>query len=296
MTYGSKAKNATAENHNRDQFRAAVRGMVGRTAALQPESNPLEALGKAAAAAGPGGTVALIDSGLQTVAPLDFRQPGLLAADPDTVVAALARDGQLPDLHGRKVVLAGIGYTTEPQTALDENRRSHLIELWQKIVTRAGAESVEPVIAPDTTPSRDGLPTVATVTVPPPGQLDLGCNTDVAFTDNGPVGFRANSTEFADSTAAHGVLAKIARWLAGTPAAHADVVGSIAHYGTDDGNSGLSRSRAERVAAVLVKQGAESDQVVAEGIGWGPFPSKSAPPDDLSDSRNRRVVVRLLCD
>lgn len=55
---------------------------VGRdVAAVEKGADPLTALSRAAAAAGQGGTVVLVDSGLQTVAPLDFSAAELLDAD-----------------------------------------------------------------------------------------------------------------------------------------------------------------------------------------------------------------------
>jgi outer membrane protein OmpA-like peptidoglycan-associated protein len=133
------------------------------------------------------------------------------------------------------------------------------------------------------------------VTVPPPDNLSVGCNTESILSDDGAVGFEKKSTTFRDEAGARRVLAKFATWLRETSGARATVVGSIAHYGQDEGDSGLSRDRAVRVRNVLVTLGARPEQVTARGAGWGPFPDKQAPPDAISDSRNRRVVIRLSC-
>jgi OmpA-OmpF porin, OOP family len=162
MTFSSNAKNPIAARHDRAQFVATVQARVAELAAVEKGADPLTALSRAAAAAGQGGTVVLVDSGLQTVAPLDFSAAKLLDADTDHLVAQLAKAGELPDLHGRRVVLAGIGYTAPPQASLSENQRAHLIELWQKIVTAAGGRPVV-VTAPNTTPSDPGLPKVKKV-------------------------------------------------------------------------------------------------------------------------------------
>ncbi len=237
----------------------------------------------------------LIDSGLQTVAPLDFTKPGLLDESPDTIVARLAEAQLLPNLADRRVVLSGIGYTAEPQTPLDDRRHANLVDLWQKIVARAGAREVVTVATPNTTPSPAGLPEVTKVPVPPIPALEPRCNTQLILPDNGAVGFRPDSTDFRDGAAARQTLAGIGEWLARTPTASAHLVGSVAHHGADRGNAGLSRERALRVRAVLIEQGARAGQITAEGEGWGPFPSKNAAPDPVSDPLNRRVVVRLIC-
>ena len=135
MSFKSDAANPVARADDLNRFKRQARGAVSATRAKEPEANPLQALTLAAASAGPGGTVVLLDSGVQTVAPLDFRVQGLLDADPDAVVKALSNSGYLPDLKGRTVVLAGIGYTAAPQPPLDDRRRANLVHIWEKIVT-----------------------------------------------------------------------------------------------------------------------------------------------------------------
>jgi OmpA-OmpF porin, OOP family len=133
------------------------------------------------------------------------------------------------------------------------------------------------------------------VPVPPPGDLNLGCNTQSTLSDDGPVGFRPDRTDFVDDAAARRALADFATWLARNPMAEGIVTGSTAHYGTNVGKGGLSQARADRVRSLLIDLGARPDQVRAVGIGWGPFPAQTAPPDPISDPRNRRVVIHLIC-
>lgn len=294
VTYDTTGGNDTAREAARRAFVDTVRQRTTDLAAQQPESDPLGALGIAAEAAGPGGTVVLMDSGLQTVAPLDFRRPGLLDADIDDVVEQLAASGSLPPLAGRDVVLTNIGYTAEPQAALSAGQRAHLVELWRQIAVAAGATSTRVIEIPSTTVPRTDLPAVTTVDVPEPRAIALGCGTESILADDGPVGFRQNSTEFADPAAATPVLTGLAGWLRDNPTARVEIVGSIAHYG-DSSPAGLSGARAERVRSVLIDDGVAPAQVAAVGVGWGPFPTSSAPPDPVSDPLNRRVVVKLDC-
>jgi len=294
VTFDYTSGNEQARAAARTAFIGAVRQRTVELAARQPESNPLDALSVAAAAAGPNGTVVLIDSGLQTVAPLDFRDPELFAADADRVVSALDRAGMLPDLQGKKIILAGVGYTAEPQAALSAYQRVHLIELWGRIASAAGAASVQPIGTPSTEPAAAGLPSVSTVPIPDSGVLDLGCDTESILSDDGPVGFQPGSTDFVSDTAARQRLADFATWLTHNPGARGHVAGSIAHYG-DNSSNGLSRDRALRVRDVLVDAGVDPDRVTAAGIGWGPFPTDTAPPDPDSDPLNRRVIITLSC-
>ena len=146
----------------------------------------------------------LIDSGLQTVTPLNFAREQLLNADPDAVVSQLRAAGELPDLQGRTVILDGIGYTAPPQAPLDEDQRNHLVELWQQIAYAAGAKQVQIITTPDTASAGSTRLTVSTVRVPPPNNVSLGCNQQSILSDDGAVGFQPNKTTFRDDAAARG--------------------------------------------------------------------------------------------
>jgi outer membrane protein OmpA-like peptidoglycan-associated protein len=294
VSFTSDAANPVARADDLNRFKLQARGILGATRAKEPEANPLQALVLASHAAGPGGPVVLIDSGLQTVAPLDFRVPGLLDADPDAVARALSDSGYLPDLSGHTVVLAGIGYTATPQSSLDERRRANLVRIWEKIVTAGGA-TVETVTTPNTADAPKNLPAVSPVDVPPTDVIRIACNTDSILSNDGAVGFQPDSTTFVDSARARQALAEFAAFLTRNGDARASLVGTIAHYGTDDGDSGLSRLRAERVREVLVDLGVDGSRITAHGAGWGPFPSKDGPPSPADDQRNRRVVISITC-
>ena len=294
LSFRSDAANPVARADDLNRYKRQARGILGATRAKEPEANPLQALVLASHAAGPGGPVVLIDSGLQTVAPLDFRVPGLLDADPDAVARALSDSGYLPDLSGHTVVLAGIGYTATPQPSLDERRRANLVRIWEKIVTAGGA-TLETVTSPNTADAPENLPTVSPVEVPATDVIKIGCNTSSILSNDGAVGFQPDSTSFVDSARSRQALAEFAAFLTRNSDAQASLVGSIAHYGTDDGDGGLSRLRAQRVREVLVDLGVDGTRITAHGAGWGPFPSKDGPPSPADDQRNRRVVISISC-
>jgi OmpA-OmpF porin, OOP family len=297
--FDSSARNKTGRKDDETNLALTVQGLIGTVRAKAAESNPLLALSLAGDAAGPGGTVLLVDSGLQTVAPLDFvHQKGLFSASPESVADQLQQRGDLPHLDGQHVALVGIGQTYAPQAALSIGQRDHLVDVWRTIALRAGAVDVKTVDTPDTTPPLTGLPPVTLVPVPPDTLVNAGCNQESVFPDDGPVGFVPEQTEFLRPAEAKAQLAKIGAWLAANPQAKATIGGSIAHYGNDDAGdpNGLSTRRADQVAAVLEAFGAQAGQLTANGQGWGPYPSKNAPHDGgTEDQMNRRVVVDTLC-
>src|SRR5205085_1257162 len=69
-------------------------------------------------------TVVVLDSGLSTVALLDFRTPGLIDSDPAELAASLKAARQLPDLAGDDVVFQGLGDTAAPQVELGRPQRA----------------------------------------------------------------------------------------------------------------------------------------------------------------------------
>ncbi len=299
IVYFNNAKNGPAKSQARDSFEATVLDQISRVKADGPESDPLKALAIAGDAAGDGGTVVLLDSGLQTRTPLNFGQSsGLISASPDTVVAALRNEGELPDLGHRRVILAGIGYTAAPQAQPSLGQRGDLIALWYDIATAAGAEEVTVKKQPSVDSPLTGLPEVSRVKLPKVVNVPLRCGGTATLFDSGPVSFIKDSTEFVDNKKATAALTDYARQIVDNPSWTVRVVGNIAHYGRNDAGqvNGLSRGRAERVADVLLGLGVDRERIKAVGGGWGPVPNKTAPPDVESDPLNRRVSITARCN
>jgi len=295
VTFDSNLNNDIARNKAKSDAFSTVSRMARALPAAKQEADVLSALAFAARAAEPGGVVVLVDSGLQTTAPLNFTEPGLLDADAGAIADELGKRNALPDLSDRTVILAGIGYTAAPQQPLDSGRIDHLADIWSTIATRAGAAQVIVSRQPNTDPAPVDVPAVSQVPVPALDNIQLGCNSTSVFTNDSSVGFLADSTTFRDPDKADGVLAKFSDWLHANPSARAVVTGNVAHYGTDEGDGGLSRARAEAVRDALVAGGAPPAQITARGDGWGPLPTKDAPPGAAYDQLNRRVAIELQC-
>ncbi|MGY1696802.1 OmpA family protein [Geodermatophilus sp. SYSU D00814] len=236
-------------------------------------------------------TVVVVDSGLSTAGALDFRQPGLLDTDPETLAADLEAAGHLPDLEGVTVVLQGIGDTFAPQAPLDRPQRVKLIAIWEAIIRAASAADVVVEESPLTQPPAGVLPVVAPVEV-----ADARTCT-VTLTSN-DVRFAADSAEFLDRDAAVEVLAPLARQL-GTPGVSAMLTGTTADVGDMGGQVALSQSRAEAVRSLLAELGAQQDAMAAVGLG-SDFPDYVEDRDangglvEEHAAQNRKVVVQLV--
>lgn len=281
----------TEQNFELDQadFLDRVGELLRAATAQVREVNVLGALSVSAGAAGPGGTVVLIDSGVQTTDPIDLRKDNLPAKRPKAIAGALRRDGLLPDLSERSVILSSLGYTAAPQPALDDRSRAFIVDLWREIAVAAGADDPVVLAEPNTDDAITTNPTVGVVDFPT-GVVKLTCNAVSVLPDNDKVGFVPNQAKFRDAGAARAVLKRFAEFLTTTPDATVEIQGFVAHYGTGD----LSQRRADRVKRELVALGARNP-ITATGMGWGPFPDPKAPPDPRYDQLNRRVTISVNC-
>lgn len=295
-TYASDAGNGIAAEDDRNQFLNGFGEALTSLRAQTPEADVLTALDLAGRSAGGQrpGTVVLVDSGLSTVAPLDFRQRGLLDAPPAETVDALRAANALPALQGVTVVLAGLGDVAAPQTALAPAQRTSLVALWTAVAEAGGAACVAVVDEPRGGDAPSDVPPVSLVDVPPPPTITPGQVT--ALPDDNSVGFQPDTAEFRDRNAARAVLTPFAQFLTESPARRLALTGTSARAGTLPGQIDLSTRRAEAVKALLVELGAPADRISTRGVG-SEFPGyvDDIGPDGRQlpgpASANRTVIV-----
>jgi hypothetical protein len=119
------ANDVARQQSAQDNHRAVLDAVAGARAAT-PETDLLGAISlgrRTISSATAPRTIVVVDSGLSTVAPLDFTRPGLLDADSQEIVTSLNATGALPELAGYTVVLQGLGDVASPQQPLGEARR-----------------------------------------------------------------------------------------------------------------------------------------------------------------------------
>lgn len=295
--FASDAEFPQAVDQDRDTFLADFSAAASGVRATEPEADVLSALATAARAArdgGAAGTVVLVDSGLQTVAPLDFTQPGMLDAAPAEVAGFLAGSGEIPDLSGLTVLLAGIGDTAAPQPPLGVARQAALVDLWTEIARRGGADCVHAASTPRGSDPVTGVPPVSTVEVPPPPSFDPSSR--IVLPDGPTVGFVPGEAVLRNPTAAADVLRPVAEWLAADPQRHARITGTTARYGSMESQIALAFERAETIKQRLVALGADPARIATTGVG-SEFPGYV--PDQAPDggllpgpaARNRSVII-----
>jgi flagellar motor protein MotB len=246
---------------NRETIDAAVEEATART----PESDLLAALTLAAQhpVSAPGLRVVLVrDSGLSTTGVLDFRQPGLLDADPEEVADSLADVGQLPALSGVQVVFQGVGETLPSQPDLDPVRKVQLEAIWDAVLRRAGAVDVVFESPTDQRPPSGELPPVSPVELSAP----LRCEDGVLTVSGGGMAYRPATSELLDPQAAEDLLRPVAERIT-SEGLIAEVFGHYAAVGEENRRRELTEERAQAVANVLIDLGVPVSQLRVQGFG-----------------------------
>lgn len=264
--------------------------------AQAPQADVLSALDIAASEVPPGGNVVLMDSGLQTTAPLDFSS-GLLNDDPQTIADYLKHAGELPpDLRGRRIYFVSLGWTASPQPELGVPDRDKVEQIWADIARDARASCVGFDNSADTQSAVPGRPRVTVVTPPPPPQPPVACAV-IDLGDANHVGFDFDSTTFRDPAGARATLQKLADVMLRTGES-VTLTGSTSSEGSNGYNLRLSRRRAEAVKAMLVQLHVPASRITTFGDG-------SHLPGRVNDRgphgqlligpaiKDRKVVARL---
>jgi len=294
--FSSDAQNAAARQQDLVSYLNHYVSPIlkGELHAQVAQADVLTALSLAAAATGPDGNIILIDSGLQTVAPLEYQQPGVLMSPPSDIVTYLRQENLLPNLTGRHVLLSGFGYTASPQPSLNEAQRNNVVNQWVAIVKAGGGcVTVDPV--PNTAPEIAGLPPVSVVT-PPATPTISNCGT-IQLEDAGTVGFVVGTATFRDPSAAEATLRQLAGTLKqGTE--HITLIGSTSSEGGDAVNNPLSLQRAQAVEAALASLGIPASRITTMGDGshWPGRMNDIGPGGVLLPGpaeQDREVIVQL---
>lgn len=262
--------NTQITKQHRNEYVASLNGVLAGTGqpatdirAQVPQADVLGALAEAASAVPAGGDVIVMDSGLQTMEPLDFRT-GLLSDDASSIVDYLKHSGELPDLRGRHIYFVGLGWTASPQPNLSISDRRKLAQIWVQITEAAGG-CVGLDQAANTNNAVPGRPPVGIVTPPPPPPPPAPCSV-ISLGDANHVGFKFDSTIFRDPAGARATLQRLASVLK-RAGESATLTGSTSSEGSDRYNTHLSLRRADAVKAMLVQLGVPASRITTFGDG-----------------------------
>ncbi|WET76205.1 OmpA family protein [Amycolatopsis sp. QT-25] len=288
------------EPQRKQQVATAVQQITAAVTDLgakKPEADGLSALSQAAKLTDDGGTIVFMDSGLSTAGAVSFLNGGMFDADPGEVANFLAAKQLLPAMQNKTVLLVGVGLTAEPQPALDDNLQKRVTALWEAIAAKAGAKCSAVVQVPSRREAAKSDQPVSKVALPAP-VVFRACGTTV-LQDSGTVGFRPNSAELRDETAAQNTLRELVSQLtAGSQ--KVSLIGNTATFGPPQDSATLSKQRAETVKTLLVRAGIAAERVDTVGAGQtGKYHKPDIGSDGALDpvlaAQNRSVVVEMSC-
>jgi OmpA-OmpF porin, OOP family len=298
QTFSTDAGNSGSRQADLDTFLQGLGNVIAKELpARAPQADVLTALTLAAEATTPGSNVVLVDSGLQTVAPLSFQESGLLEADPSDVVNFLRSEKLLPNLKGRHVLLMDLGYTVAPQGPLDLEQQQNVTAIWKQIAQAAGASCVSVYSQPPGSAAVSNVPPVSVVPIPRPAQINT-CG-DTVLNASNHVNFIENTATFIDPSAARATLQQLADTLQNGQQ-HVELIGTTATNGSIAYRINLSDERAEAVKQVLVSQGIAASRIGTKGVGtdWPGHVPDIGPGGVLLPGpaeQNREVIAQLSC-
>ncbi len=293
--FDTNAKNALAQARDLDYFLSAMKRAIAEIRPKAPEADLLRALDLAAQKTPAGGTIAVIDSGLQTAGSIRFQDSGMFSADPREIADYLNKNGLIPDMENRSLLFIGLGLTAKPQPDLDQAARNKVIDIWEFIGEAGRAACVDSINGSAVGVSVDGVLPVSVVTPPATATFEP-CGVTV-LDESGRVGFLPDKAQFRDPAAASMTLKTLAE-IVKKGRQRIILTGTTASVG--DGTQ-LSKARALAVADELVSLGVPAESLTTVGAG-----SKSRfYVNDRNDNgdlipaaaaRNRSVVVELVCE
>ncbi|MEU5553387.1 OmpA family protein [Micromonospora sp. NPDC047793] len=233
--------------------------------AIAPEADVLAGLSIGARAVGDRGTIVLMDSGLQTVAPLDFVKPGVVEAGPSEVSSFLRSEELLPPLSGRGVILVGVGDVAAPQQPLNDRQRRNLVDIWRQIAVSAGASCVQILDTPLSGDAPVDAPAVATISLPEQQSLTLTCGSDTTLTTQA-ISFHPDSAVLRDPEEAKATLGALAKRI-NSGKLTVEVIGMTDSIGSSELKVTLSYARAKTVRDQLIKLRVSPDTITSRGEG-----------------------------
>lgn len=305
---------AQLEQRAKEQVVNVLESAIAAVEAQAPECNLLGALQLAAdsveATESETNTLLICSNGLNTVTPLNMSEVVLKTIDIEATVSALQEKGAIPDLSDyTEVKIFMLGETAPPQDPLTPQDKTALRELWTKIFYAAGLNEAQVTFV--TTPTREsdpveGLPPVSTVTVlhednamittGKTQQSNGGINVTLS---RNSVAFIPDTAELADPSTAEDALRPTARTLAQNSETRVLIIGQTATVGEAKFCRKLSLERAQCVAELLEKLGANTMQLTCLGLGYDPSPLRvqDVSPDSgalVEEQAIRNRVVHIL--
>lgn len=240
----------------------------------------------------------ILHSGIATIGAMDLKKTMLEEVDAAQLAADLKQAGQMPDLSGIHVTWAGLGDTSSPQQPLSEKNRKVLQDIWQKVLTEAGAEVLfRTDIASGDLAAQD-LPAVTPVELLAPVSVAAKYEPEkpLVLADD-VLSFKPGKAELLTAkNDIEEILWPVMEYMIGHPEHRLVLAGTTASAGTREELRKLSEQRCETVRNIMVEYGVREDQLLIRGLG---FDNAFTSPDtdaagkliEAAASANRSVIL-----
>jgi outer membrane protein OmpA-like peptidoglycan-associated protein len=233
--------------------------------------------------------ILVVSDGLANTGEFDLNRDGF-DADPSRLAADLAASGSLvPTLKDRTVVWSGVGRAGKP---IAPSLTGSLQQLWDAILTKAGAKPTFDTRAGGTTTALSGDRPADAVEIPDPKRRTTSCGEEIVVPAS--LLFPPGSAHLQKDTGP--ALQQAFDSLAQHPDWSAVVEGHTADYDTAAGRMALSKQRAQAVVDALRQRNVDAARLIPKGYGA----TKPAVPeyrngdhDEAAATKNRRVVLQL---
>lgn len=213
----------------------------------------------------------ILDTGLQTVSPLNFSTADISTLSADSIASALRESSAIPDLSGVEV----IWHRTDPaapQEELPASAQANLENIWRAILSAGNASDVEIMEELPIDGRYEDLPTVSTVPVAEEifdlADFSNGGTTDALRLSGESFLFVPDEATLIDPDAARASLAELADYMKANPSCEALLVGCTAKYGDLGTSLTLSYERAQTLESLFSELDIDPDRLRIVGTGW----------------------------
>lgn len=238
-----------------------------------------------------------LGSALPTTGTLDFTQKDYFNYDIDTVIESLKKLDAIPEFpEGTKIVFAGLGMVSKPQSNLEDSHLKTLTNLWKAICEAGGAEVDFITDTPTNTADKSEFPKVTTVDI-----MHVVAGGEEPELDDGGiilteeiVSFKPDSYILSDKEATKALLKTMAQQIIDSGETVV-IAGSTATVGENESCVAFSKKRAESIAEVFTELGVPSGQLKTVGLGYA-HEWHTADTDKygyLTDDAQQNRVVRI---
>ena len=209
----------------------------------------------------------IVDTGLSTTGYVNFKRDDLFNVNTEEIIAGLLNEKAIPDLTGIDVVWLYAGQTAEPQEKLSEKQKSKLIEIWDAVLRKGGAKTIQFCYDSATSKPYKDLPEVSVITTEE-RSIDVTPLKTMVL-DSQSVTFEGDSAEFVDEDKAEKAIENIAFTLKNNPQNKVYVCGCTASSmnRSEEFLANLSYDRAYEVMEVLKRYGIPDEQMQVVGLG-----------------------------